>query len=116
MFWSLQESRRMRAHSDHRIDFRPRVMNCRGSMVFIIKKLSTITTSNWVFSLLQYKELTPNKTRRAQCANWLIFYREELFGYTVEELRERRRLKKEAEEKAKQQAEDEWKPPVKEVF
>ena len=71
---------------------------------------------------MQYKELTPNKTRRAQCANWLIFYREELFGYTVEELRERRRLKKEAEEKAKQEteakkgAEDEWKPPVKEVF
>ncbi|KAL3768158.1 hypothetical protein ACHAWO_006528 [Cyclotella atomus] len=64
----------------------------------------------------QYKELTPNKTRRAQCANWLIFYREELFGYTVEELRERRRLKKEAEEKAKQEAGDEWKPPVKEVF
>jgi hypothetical protein len=64
----------------------------------------------------QYKELTPNKTRRAQCANWLIFYREELFGYTVEELRERRRLKKEAEEKARQEAEDEWKPPVKEVF
>jgi hypothetical protein len=34
----------------------------------------------------------------------------------VEELRERRRLKKEAEEKAKQEAGDEWKPPVKEVF
>jgi hypothetical protein len=48
----------------------------------------------------------------------LVFYREELFGYTVEELRERRRLKKEAEEKAKAEAEgkDEWTPPVKEVF
>jgi len=34
--------------------------------------------------------LTPNKTRRAQCANWLLFYREELFGYTVEELKKRR--------------------------
>ena len=36
----------------------------------------------------------------------------------MEELRERRRLKKEAEEKAKKEAEekDEWKPPVKEVF
>mmetsp|Transcript_7288 Transcript_7288/g.15002 ORF Transcript_7288/g.15002 Transcript_7288/m.15002 type:complete len:287 (-) Transcript_7288:187-1047(-) len=71
----------------------------------------------------QYRELTPNKTRRAQCANWLIFYREELFGYTVEELRERRRLKKEAEAEAeaKRIAEegedtDNWKPPVKEVF
>ena len=70
------------------------------------------------FYAIQYKELTPNKTRRAQCANWLIFYREELFGYTVEELRERRRLKKEAEEKAKEaeQKGDEWKPPVKEVY
>lgn len=71
----------------------------------------------------QYKELTPNKTRRAQCANWLIFFREELFGYTVEELRERRRLKKEAEEAAAAalkeegtQPSDEWKPPVTEVF
>jgi len=64
----------------------------------------------------QYKELTPNKTRRAQCANWLIFYREELFGYTVEELKERRRLKKDAEEKEATQRDDEWKPPVKEVF
>ena len=92
---------------------------------------------------LQYKELTPNKTRRAQCANWLIYYREELFGYTIEELSERRRLKREAAEKVVAKAaaaaaaakveeeEDEaqkqeetgqtkievdWKPPVKEVF
>ncbi|KAL3779652.1 hypothetical protein ACHAW5_003651 [Stephanodiscus triporus] len=78
----------------------------------------------------QYKELTPNKTRRAQCANWLIFYREELFGYTVEELTERRRIKREAEDAAaaearriideggegREAAADEWKPPVKEVF
>ena len=67
--------------------------------------------------------MTPNKTRRAQCANWLIFYREELFGYTVEELREKRRLKKEAEAAEAKRLEeegvkksDEWKPPVKEVF
>jgi Domain of unknown function (DUF1823) len=66
----------------------------------------------------QYKELTPNKTRRAQCANWLIFYREELFGYTVEELKERRRLKQEKELENNQigSNENEWKPPVKEVF
>jgi Domain of unknown function (DUF1823) len=64
----------------------------------------------------QYKELTPNKTRRAQCANWLIFYREELYGYTVEELKERRRLKQELELKNKIGDENEWKPPVKEVF
>lgn len=62
----------------------------------------------------QYAELTPNKTRRAQCANWLIFYREELFGYSVEELRERRQRKKEAE--AKKEQDGEWKPPVKEVY
>jgi hypothetical protein len=65
----------------------------------------------------QYAELTPNKTRRAQCANWLIFYREELFGYTVEELRERRKRKADgAEAKATEPREGEWKPPVKEVF
>lgn len=69
----------------------------------------------------QFKELTPNKTRRAQCANWLIFFREELFGFTVEELRERRRVRKEKEAEAaaeleKEGKEAEWKPPVKEVF
>ena len=69
----------------------------------------------------QYKELTPNKTRRAQCANWLIFYREELFGYTIEELKEKRKLKREAEDAAEAKRlekgeEKEWKPPVKEVF
>ena len=74
--------------------------------------------------LQQYAELTPNKTRRAQCANWLLYYREELFGFTVEELRERRQKKREAEaaEKARLEKEagkkldEEWKPPVTEVF
>ena len=76
----------------------------------------------------QYKELTPNKTRRAQCANWLIFYREELFGYTIEELAARRRKKREMEENmsmakvgldvemGKRQEVDEWKPPLNEVY
>ena len=69
----------------------------------------------------QYKELTPNKTRRAQCANWLIFFREELFGYTIEELKEKRELKRKAEAAAEAKRlekgeEKEWKPPVKEVF
>lgn len=66
----------------------------------------------------QYKELTPNLTRRAQCANWLVFFREELFGYTLEELRERRTRKKEAEELAQQieGREDEWSPPIREVY
>ena len=72
---------------------------------------------------MKYKELTPNKTRRAQCANWLLYYREELFGFTIEELKERRQKKREAEEaeklrlqKESGKVEDEWKPPVKEVF
>jgi hypothetical protein len=62
-------------------------------------------------------------TRRAQCTNWLLFYREELYGYTVEELRERRHLKQENQEQERLQrikegsdGKDEWKPPVKEVF
>lgn len=61
----------------------------------------------------KYKELTPNKTRRAQCANWLIFYRNELFGYTLDELRAKRQQQKEQEEAA---SETTWSPPVKEVF
>jgi hypothetical protein len=69
-------------------------------------------------------ELTPNKTRRAQCANWLLYYREELFGYTVEELKERRRLKLEQEEQERLQKlqdgqedpKNQWKPPVREVY
>lgn len=65
--------------------------------------------------------MTPNLTRRAQCTNWLLFYREELYGYTVEELRERRRLKQEQQEKERlariERGEgEEWKPPVKEVY
>lgn len=75
-------------------------------------------------SVIQTKkvaELTPNLTRRAQCTNWLLFYREELNGYTVEELRESRRLKQEQQEKERLERiekgeEEEWKPPVKEVF
>ena len=76
------------------------------------------------FTGYKYAELTPNKTRRAQCANWLLYFREELFGFSVEELRERRQKKLEAEEAEKRRLEedsgkkmeDEWKPPVKEVF
>lgn len=63
----------------------------------------------------QYAELTPNKTRRAQCANFLLYYREALFGKSLEQLLEEKRLKQqqEAEEKS---SDNEWKPPVKEVF
>lgn len=41
------------------------------------------------------KELTPNKTRRAQLVNWLIYYREKLWGKTFEQLREEK-MKEEA--------------------
>lgn len=69
------------------------------------------------FKGYQYSELTPNKTRRAQCANWLIYYREELFGYTVEELQEHRRLKREQEERRQREGtDDDWQPPVKQVY
>lgn len=77
------------------------------------------------FTGYKIAELTPNKTRRAQCANWLLFYREELFGYTVEELKERRRLKQEAAAAEKLRLEKEndgkndekkWTPPVTEVY
>ena len=36
------------------------------------------------------KELTPNKTRRAQMVNWIIYYREQLWGKTLEQLKEER--------------------------
>ena len=38
------------------------------------------------FKLYKLNELTPNKTRRAQLTTWLIFYREKLFGRTIEQL------------------------------
>ena len=91
------------------------------------------------FTGYKISELTPNLTRRAQCTNWLLYYREELFGYTLDELIEKRKLKREKEENEQQQqqqqqennSQDEsgdgdkdadssvdknWKPPVKEVF
>jgi SIT4 phosphatase-associated protein len=92
------------------------------------------------FTGYKLSELTPNLTRRAQCSNWLLYYREELFGYTLEELQERRRLKKEQEEgtdisgttsqdvqsnnsdkdgqqhQQQDQKQKPWKPPVTEVF
>jgi hypothetical protein len=46
--------------------------------------------------------LTPNMTRRAQVANWLLYYRRELRGVSIEELkrrREERRKREEAENK-----------------
>lgn len=48
------------------------------------------TLENEGFKGYKLKELTPNKTRRAQLVNWMIYYREKLYGKTVEQLREER--------------------------
>ena len=44
--------------------------------------------------------LTPNMTRRAQAANWLLYYRRELRGVSIEELKRRRAERVAAEEVA----------------
>jgi hypothetical protein len=38
--------------------------------------------------------LTPNMTRRAQAANWLVYYRSELRGVPIEELKRRREVRR----------------------
>lgn len=72
------------------------------------------------FTGFKLKELTPNKTRRAQCANWLLYYREELFGYSLEELKarkeERLRREREEDERKEKAGENTWKPPLNEVL
>mmetsp|Transcript_6845 Transcript_6845/g.9610 ORF Transcript_6845/g.9610 Transcript_6845/m.9610 type:complete len:234 (+) Transcript_6845:38-739(+) len=45
------------------------------------------------FSGFKLDELTPNRTRRAQVTNFLLYYREVLFGVSLEELIERRKNK-----------------------
>lgn len=55
--------------------------------------------------------LTPNMTRRAQCTNWLIFYREQLFGFTVEELKERKEKRKREAEKREAEERAQGKEP-----
>jgi Domain of unknown function (DUF1823) len=67
------------------------------------------------FTGFKYAELTPNKTRRAQCANWLLYYREQLFGVTLEELKARKAQKARVDASASNPLE-EWTPPVTEVF
>jgi hypothetical protein len=58
--------------------------------------------------------LTPNKTRRAQVARWLIYYREALHGVSIEELRRRRdaRAAEESEREAAAAARGETIPPT----
>ena len=53
------------------------------------------------FKGFKLSELTPNKTRRAQLVNWLIYYREHLFGKTLDQLLvERSNEKPKSEEEA----------------
>jgi hypothetical protein len=61
-------------------------------------------------------ELTPNLTRRAQCSNWLLYFREELFGLSIEELLEKRKKKAEGQQSYGDVEDKKWSPPVKEVF
>ena len=49
------------------------------------------------FKGYKLSELTPNKTRRAQLCNWLIYYREKLFGKSLDDIRierEKERMEK----------------------
>ena len=58
------------------------------------------------FTGFKLEQLTPNLTRRAQCANWLLYYREELWGKDWATLRRER-----AERQRKEQEEGGWRPP-----
>ena len=49
------------------------------------------------WNVYKMEGLTPNMTRRAQVANWLLYYREALHGVSVEELRRRREERAAAE-------------------
>ena len=42
------------------------------------------------FVMYKLKDLTPNKTRRAQLVNWLMYYRDKLYGKTFEQLQAER--------------------------
>lgn len=50
------------------------------------------------FKLYKINELTPNKTRRAQLVNWLLYYRERLFGKSFEQLKAERENEREKPE------------------
>jgi len=49
------------------------------------------------FKGYKLNELTPNKTRRAQLVNWMMYYREKLFGKTMEQLAAERDTEKMSE-------------------
>ena len=52
------------------------------------------------FNGFKLAELTPNKTRRAQVSQWLIYYRLELHGVPVDELKRRKEARRAAEQAA----------------
>ena len=61
--------------------------------------------------------LTPNLTRRAQCANWLLYYRDELHGKPLEQLKEEREMRIMIENEKNERLIKEgggkgWSPPV----
>ncbi|GMI15812.1 hypothetical protein TrVE_jg4363 [Triparma verrucosa] len=69
------------------------------------------------FTGFKLADLTPNKTRRAQSCNWLLYYRDNLFGKTIEDLineKEERRVKEEEERRKREEegGEEPWSPPV----
>ena len=73
------------------------------------------------FKGYKYEGLTPNKTRRAQCTNWLIYFKNELYGVSLEELMERKKKRREDYAKAdadleEKGAEKPWRSPVQEAF
>lgn len=52
-----------------------------------VKNLAHVGFKGW-----KLNQLTPNKTRRAQLCNWIIFYREKLHGKSIEDLKAEREL------------------------
>lgn len=62
------------------------------------------------FNGFKLADLTPNLTRRAQCVNWLLWYRAEVFGKNMEQLK-REKEGKEEEKKEKEEKEKNWTPP-----
>lgn len=91
------------------------------------------------FTGFMLDDLTPNKTRRAQCVNWLIFYRDALRGKSLEQLKQEREARQAAAAAApapklvgpnssqkrddegnmiagEQPADSTWRPPIREVL
>ena len=73
------------------------------------------------FTGYKLEGLTPNKTRRAQCTNWLLYYKNDLYGVSMEELLERKKqrqieLKKEQEKLESEGEKVPWRPPLDEAY